>query len=72
MIAPVDVPNEFGLNAAKWLHITGFTMRPDLPFEELLRAARNEYESYSNPIYWVRDRIEQNFDAARAEMLSLG
>ncbi len=50
MIAPSGVPNQFGLNAQKWQHITRFSKRPDLPFKELLRAAREEYSSYPNPI----------------------
>ncbi|MED5815259.1 hypothetical protein VST63_23105 [Mycolicibacterium sp. 050232] len=71
MIAPLDAPNDFGLRADKWQYFTRFSERPDLPLEELVRAARTEYESYGNPLEWVRDRIAANFERAHAGVLKM-
>lgn len=71
MIAPLDAPNDFGLRAEKWQYFTQFSKRPDLPLEELVRAARTEYESYANPLQWVRDRIADNFERAHAGILKM-
>lgn len=71
MIAPLDVPNKFGLRAKKWQYLTRFTRRPDLPLEELAELARVEYEAYSNPLYWVRDRIVKYYEAAHAGILEM-
>ena len=62
MIAPIDVPNEFGLRAKKWQFLTRFSKRPDLPLAELAELARAEYKSYSNPLEWVRDRIVKYYE----------
>lgn len=71
MIAPLDVPNEFGLRAKKWQYLSRFTERPDLPLEELVKTARAEYMAYANPLYWVRDRIVRYYDAAHAGVLAM-
>ncbi|MDV3130180.1 hypothetical protein M1247_35120 [Mycobacterium sp. 21AC1] len=70
MIAPLNAPNEFGLRADRWQYFTRFAKRPDLPLEELTQIARSEYESYSNPLEWVRDRIAKNYEAAHTGILS--
>jgi hypothetical protein len=71
MIAPLDVPNEFGLRARKWQFLTRFSKRPDLPLAELAELARAEYNSYSNPLEWVRDRIVKYYDAAHKGILEM-
>jgi hypothetical protein len=71
MIAPIDVPNEFGLRARKWQFLTRFSKRPDLPLAELAELARAEYKSYSNPLEWVRDRIVKYYDAAHKGILEM-
>ncbi|OIN82179.1 hypothetical protein K3U93_07030 [Mycobacterium malmoense] len=71
MIAPLDVPNEFGLRAKKWQYLTRFAKRPDLPLEELAELARVEYEAYANPLEWVRDRIVKYYEAAHAGILEM-
>ena len=71
MIAPIDVPNEFGLRARKWQFLTRFSKRPDLPLAELAELARAEYKSYSNPLEWVRDRIVKYYEAAHKGILEM-
>ncbi|WP_445169617.1 hypothetical protein ACTXG7_10030 [Mycolicibacterium sp. Dal123E01] len=71
MIAPVDVPNEFGLRAKKWQDLTRFTDGPNLPFKDLIKLARAEYNSYANPAEWVRDRIAKYYDDAHAGILAM-
>jgi hypothetical protein len=71
MIAPIDVPNEFGLRARKWQFLTRFSKRPDVPLAELAELARAEYKSYSNPLEWVRDRIVKYYDAAHKGILEM-
>lgn len=73
MIAPLDAQNEFGLRSTpkKWQYLTSFVKRPDLPLEELMKLARQEYESYDNPLEWVKARIEADFDTAHAAMLNM-
>ncbi|ALR10822.1 hypothetical protein MYCSP_04345 [Mycobacteroides saopaulense] len=71
MIAPLDVPNEYGPRAEKWQYLNRFVKRPDLPLEELASAARAEYESYANPLEWVRDRITRNYEAAHVGILQM-
>jgi hypothetical protein len=73
MIAPLDAENEFGLRSAskKWQYLTRFVKRPDLPLKELVKLARQEYESYANPLEWVKARIEADFDAAHAGILNM-
>lgn len=71
MIAPLDAPNQFGLRARGWQHLTRFTKRPDLPLAELAKLARAEYEAYANPLEWVRDRIIKYYDAAHAGILEM-
>ncbi|MBE9618484.1 hypothetical protein [Mycolicibacterium smegmatis] len=68
MIAPLSAPNEFGLRSEKWQYLTRFTKRLDLPASELIKIARREYESYSNPLEWVRDRIRANYESAHASI----
>ena len=71
MIAPIDVPNEFGLRARKWQFLTRFSKHPDLPLAELAELARAEYKSYSNPLEWVRDRIIKYYEAAHKGILEM-
>lgn len=71
MIAPRNVPNEYGLRAERWQYLNRFVKRPDLPLEELVSAARAEYESYANPLEWVRDRITKNYEAAHVGILQM-
>jgi hypothetical protein len=71
MIAPIDVPNEFGLRARKWQFLTRFSKRPDLPLAELAELARAEYKSYSNPLEWVRDRIVKYYEAAHKGIIEM-
>src|SRR3954447_5444713 len=60
MIAPLHVLNEFGPQAKKWQYFGRFSKKPDVPLAELVHLARVEYESYGNPLEWVRDRIISN------------
>lgn len=71
MIAPLDVPNQFGLRAKKWQYLPRFTKRPDVPLEELVKIARAEYEAYANPLEWTRDRIVKYYEAAHAGILEM-
>jgi hypothetical protein len=71
MIAPANVPNEFGLRAEKWQFLTRFSKRPDLPLAELAELARAEYNAYANPLEWVRDRIAKNYEAAHKGILEM-
>jgi len=71
MIAPLGAPNEFGLRNEKWQYLTRFTKRPNLPATELIQIARREYESYSNPLEWVRDRIRANYESAHASIRTM-
>jgi hypothetical protein len=73
MIAPLDAPNEFGLRSTskKWQFLTRFVKRSDLPLEGRLKMARQEYESYDNPLEWVKACIEAHFDTAHAAMLNM-
>ena len=71
MNAPLGAPNEFGLRNEKWQYLTRFTKRPNLPATELIQIARREYESYSNPLEWVRDRIRANYESAHASIRTM-
>jgi hypothetical protein len=71
MIAPLNVPNAFGLRATKWHFLPRFTTRSDLPPAERARRAMAEYAAYANPLEWVRDRIVKYFDAAHAGILEM-
>jgi hypothetical protein len=71
MIAPLNVPNAFGLRAKKWQFLTRFSKRPDLPLGEIAERARAEYNSYSNPLEWVRDRIIKYYEAAHKGILEM-
>ena len=71
MIAPLDAPNAFGLRAENWQFLTRFSKRPDLPLAELAALARAEYESYANPLEWVRDRIVKYYGAAHRGILEM-
>jgi hypothetical protein len=70
MIAPLDAPNEFGLNSSKWYFISYFSKRSDAPTAETLRLAIAEYNSYANPLDWVRDRVIKHYEAAHAGILA--
>jgi hypothetical protein len=69
MIAPLDAPNEFGLNGEKWYYISYFSKRPDLPPKERLRLAIAEVQAYDNRLDWVKDRIIKHYETARAGIL---
>lgn len=71
MIAPPDAVNQYGPDTKKWQYFTRFTPRPDLPLHELARVARAEYEAYSDPLEWVRDRIMNTYDSAHAGILQM-
>lgn len=71
MIAPLDAPNAFGLETKKWQFLTRFSKGPDLPLAELAAQARAEYESYANPLEWVRDRIVKYYGAAHTGILEM-
>ncbi|OBH00915.1 hypothetical protein A5698_08315 [Mycobacterium sp. E136] len=76
MIAPVEAPNIHGLydRSSLWHYLTEFVERPNLPLEELvplLKAERANFESDTKWLTWLRDRISQNFEAARAGVLAL-
>jgi len=69
MIAPLDAPNEFGLNSKKWHFISRFSKRPDIPLQEQLQIALAEVQSYENRLDWVKDRIIRQYEAAHAGIL---
>jgi hypothetical protein len=71
MIAPLDAPKKFGLNAEKWHYISRFSKRSDLPPKERLRVAIAEAQAYANPFEWVRDRIAKHYERAHASILEL-
>lgn len=73
MIAPLDVPNEFGTRSQskKWQYLGRFAKRPDLPLEELVQFARAEYESYPTPLEWVKGQIVKNYEAAHTGILQM-
>ena len=43
-----------------------FVKLPDLVLGEVTRAARAEYESFDEPLLWVRAQIDRYFDVAQA------
>jgi len=71
MIAPLDAADAFGLRTDKWQFLTRFSKVPDLPLAELAESARAEYNSYANPLEWVRDRIAANYQAAHEGILKM-
>jgi hypothetical protein len=71
MIAPVDAINGFGLNTPKWRFLGRFAERPHGSLHDIARMARLEYESYADPLEWVRDRVVRFFDAAHAGILAM-
>ncbi|KMO69253.1 hypothetical protein MOBUDSM44075_04678 [Mycolicibacterium obuense] len=71
MIAPIDVPNRFGPQAEKWQYFSRFMPKPNLPLDELARTARAEYEAYSDPLEWVRDRIIGAYDFAHTGIVAM-
>jgi hypothetical protein len=71
MIAPLDAVDSFGLRTDKWQFLTRFSKRPDLPLAELADLASSEYNSYANPLEWVRNRIEVYYEAAHAGILEM-
>lgn len=71
MIGPLAASDSFGLRTEKWQFLTRFSKLPDLPLVELADFARSEYNSYANPLEWVKDRIVKNYDAAHAGILEM-
>jgi hypothetical protein len=71
MIAPLAAANSFGLRTEKWQFLTRFSQGPDLPLVELAEFARAQYNSYANPLEWVRDRIAECYPAAHQGILDL-
>jgi hypothetical protein len=73
MIGALDAPNEWGLRnpSKKWQYFTRFVQFPDLPLKQLVKQARANYDSYANPLFWVLDRIEKHYEAARAGILEM-
>jgi hypothetical protein len=69
MIAPLNVPNEFGLTAKKWHYISWFSKRSNVPPQERLRNAIVEANAYTDPLHWIRDRIVKHYETARAGIL---
>ncbi|WP_431236118.1 hypothetical protein ACQ856_28835 (plasmid) [Mycolicibacterium psychrotolerans] len=70
MIAPLDAPNEWGLDSRSWHFLTHFAQRRNPPSAESLRAMRAEYDSYSNRLEWLRDRITKYYDDAHRGILA--
>lgn len=73
MIAPADAPNEFGLlsTSKKWQFLTRFVSRPDYPLDEVVRSARAEFDSYAEPLKWVRARINAYYEVACTAILAM-
>src|SRR5690242_9518288 len=71
MIAPADVPNQFGLRAKKWQFLTRFTELPNLSLSEISDLAKAELDAYPNRLEWVRHRIETYYDAAHKGILAM-
>jgi hypothetical protein len=69
MIAPLDAPNEFGLNSNKWHLISRFSKPPDIPLREQLQIALAEVQSYEKRLDWVKDRIIKHYEDAHAGIL---
>ena len=67
MIAPLTAPNEYGLRSAsrRWRHLAKYVERPDLPFNDLLRLAREEHDAYESSLHWVAAFIEKHLSAAQ-------
>lgn len=55
----------------KWQFLTRFIPRPDLPLDQLASQARAEYESYAEPLKWVRARINAHYDEACVGILAM-
>jgi hypothetical protein len=70
MIAPLDAPNEWGLDSKSWYFLTHFAPRRNPPSAESLRAMRAEYDSYSHRLEWLRDRINKYYDDAHRGILA--
>lgn len=73
MIAPAYAANEFGplSKSKRWQFLTKFVARPDLPLDELARAARVDFESHALPLQWVKARIEACYPEARDGVLAM-
>jgi hypothetical protein len=76
MIAPVDAPNESGLrnHSRKWHYLDDFVDRPSVPLErlvEMLKADKVNFTSHDQWLRWLRDRINQYFETARAGVLGM-
>lgn len=66
MIAPLSAPNKFGLRTVGWHYLASFAEHPDLSLEELVASTTSEFESYTEPLEWVRDCIVEYFGVAHA------
>jgi hypothetical protein len=71
MIAPADVPNQFGPEAEKWQFLTRFAELPDLSLSEISDLAKGALDAYPNRLEWVRHRIAKYYDAAHEGVLAL-
>jgi hypothetical protein len=69
MIAPLDAPNQYGLDSSRWHYLDRFTRRPAATAESL-KVAMPEYRSYAGPLEWVRDHILEYYDDAHRGILT--
>ncbi|GAS93042.1 uncharacterized protein RMCC_0009 [Mycolicibacterium canariasense] len=44
---------------------------PDLPLSEVARAAKAGHDSFENPLFWVKVRIETYVDVAPTGILKM-
>lgn len=71
MIAPANVPNQFGLEAEKWQFLTRFAELPGLSLIGISDLAKAELDAYPNRLEWVRHRLATYYDAAHDGILAM-
>ena len=60
------------MRTKKWQYLTRFSERSDdISTAESVRLAISEYESYSNPLEWVKNLISNDYETAHAGILEM-
>lgn len=71
MIAPRAAPNIFGLydKSYRWQYLAKFSPAPDMSLEELVQSVSYKSKTDMEQLLWVKDQIEQYYQAARTGIL---
>jgi hypothetical protein len=72
MIAPRSAPNVFGPydKSRRWQFLTKFSPAPNVSLEELVQSVSYESKTDTEQLLWVKDQIEQYYQAAHAGVLN--